>query len=440
MVTRRNLLSGGAGTLAVLGLPAFASGQTFVDASAFGLEGTTGNQTPALQAAIDAATGAQQPLLLGSGTFEISNATVSGPLTIRGSGRTVLRLQAGGTILSVANCSHVLLEGLTFEGTEQSGMESALLDLVGASHIVVGDCRFINAAGVGIRAHDVQGRIENCELSDIADTGIFSTDSRGMDVQGNTITRCGNGGIRIWRSDSGSDTSRVFGNRISAIDWVGGGNGQNGNGVNIFRADGVSITDNYIADCAFSAIRLNATNDTRVTGNHCANSGEVSIFSEFGFSGSIISDNLVEGGAAGISMTNFDHNGRLSICKGNIVRNLAPRSLTNPDVSPYGIAAEADAVVVGNIIEAVPGTGIVVGWGPYLRDVLVSDNLVRDCDLGIAVSVVAGAGHARIAGNVVSGSRQHAIVGTEWKDIVTADLAADAGDHASVAIQGNSVL
>ena len=439
MVRRRNLLSGGVGAMAVLGLPATARGQAFVDASAFGLDDAAGDQTPALQAAMDAAVAARQPLFLGPGTFEINDAMVTGPLTVRGSGQTVLRLRAGGAILSITDRSYIRLEGVTFEGTAQSGPESALLDLVGASHVTIRDCRFINAAGIGIRAHDVQGRIENCELSDIGDTAIFSTDSRGLDLQGNTITRCGNGGIRIWRSDGGPDGSRVFGNRITAIDWAGGGNGQNGNGVNIFRADGVSITDNYIADCAFSAIRLNATNDTRVTGNHCANSGEVSIFSEFGFSGSIISDNLVEGGAAGISMTNFDHNGRLSVCKGNIVRNLAPRSLTNPDVTPYGIAAEADAAVVGNIVEAVPGTGIVVGWGPYLRDVLVSDNLVRDCDVGIAVSVVVGAGHARINGNVVAGSRQHAIVGAEWQDIVTTNLTADAGRYASVAIEGNSI-
>ena len=72
--------------------------------------------------------------------------------------------------------------------------------------------------------------------------------------------------------------------------------------------------------------------------------------------GVTVCNGAIEGGAAGISMTNFDRNGRLSICKGNIVRNLAKGSLTNPGVVPYGIAAEADAAIVGNIVEAVPGT------------------------------------------------------------------------------------
>ena len=439
MMTRRNLLIGGAGLGASLVLAGAAAAQNAVDARAFGLEEGTGDQSHALQMAIDAAIGLRQPLALGAGVFEAKDVRITGPLTIRGSGQTVLRLAGGDTLLSVLDCDGVVLEALSLEANAQSGMETALLAMAGASRFTIRDCHFAHA-GIGIKAHGSQGRIENCWFSDIADTAIFSTDSGGLDIEGNSITGCGNGGIRIWRSESGPDGSRIFGNRIGAIDWKGGGNGQNGNGINIFRADGVSIADNSIADCAFSAIRLNATNDTRIIGNHCVRSGEVSIFSEFGFSGSIISDNLIEGGAAGISMTNFDRNGRLSICKGNIVRNLAKGSLTNPGVVPYGIAAEADAAIVGNIVEAVPGTGIVVGWGPYLRDVLVSDNLVRGCEMGIVVSLAPGAGHARISGNIVSGSVRHAIVGARWDDIVSTDLAADADAYDTLAITDNSVF
>lgn len=440
MMTRRNLLATGAGAVASLALAGAASAQAVVDARAFGLEDGAGDQSRALQMAIDAAVGLRQPLVLGAGVFEVNDVNITGPLTIRGAGQAVLRLGAGDALFSIRDQGDIVLEGLVLEGSAQSGAETALLDMVRASRVLIRDCRFAHAAGIGIRAHGCQGRIADCAFSDIADTAIFSTDSQGLDIEGNAITRCGNGGIRIWRQESGADGSRIFGNRIASIDWKGGGNGQNGNGINVFRADGVSITDNSIRDCAFSAIRLNATNDTRVIGNHCVGSGEVSIFSEFGFSGSIISDNLVEGGAAGISMTNFDRNGRLSVCKGNIVRNLASGSLTNPGVVPYGIAAEADAAIVGNIVEAVPGSGIVVGWGPYLRDVLVSDNLVRDCQVGIMVSLAPGAGHARISGNVVSGSARHAIAGAKWDDIVSPDLAADAGAYDSITVEGNSIL
>ncbi|MBJ6987440.1 TIGR03808 family TAT-translocated repetitive protein [Devosia sp. MC521] len=438
-VSRRNLLRGSIGVGASLALANNAAAQRFVDANDFGLSPSDGDQTNSLQAAVDAAITLQQPLLIGSGEFATNVVSIGGPLTVRGSGQTVLRLDVADTILAVQDCSHVVLEGLVLAGNPLSRGGRALLEFVSASNFTVRDCRFVSSSGMGVWLQDAEGRIEDCDFSDIADTAVFSTDSRGLDLSGNVITRCGNGGIRIWRSESGADRSRIFGNRISTIDWKDGGNGQNGNGINVFRADGVSITDNHIVDCTFSAIRLNATNDTRVIGNHCEKSGEVAIYSEFGFSGSIISDNVIDGAAAGISMTNFDHNGRLSVCKGNIVRNIASASLTNPDVVPYGIAAEADAAIVGNIVEAVPGTGIVVGWGTYLRDVLVSDNVVRHCDIGISVSVVDGAGPSRISDNLLSGIRLHAIVGTHWRDITVTDLIGDAGSHPKIAIDGNSV-
>ncbi|WP_157970042.1 TIGR03808 family TAT-translocated repetitive protein [Pelagibacterium sediminicola] len=439
-VTRRNLLLGGSAALASVALSDSVLAHPFVDAGSFGVDPSGGDQTQALQMAIDAAASLRQPLFIGAGSYEINGATIASPVTIRGSGQTVLRVRNGSSILSVTASGRVALEGLTFDGEVQRDSQSTLLELTGANDAIIRDCRLVNAAGNGINAHDVGGRIENCILSDIGNTGIFCTDSRGLDVFGNTITRCGNGGIRIWRYESGADGSRVFGNRISQIGWVGGGNGQNGNGINVFRADGVSVSDNSITDCAFSAIRLNATNNTRVTGNHCADSDEVSIYSEFGFSGSIISDNVIERGAAGISITNFDHGGRLCVCSGNIVRDMKADSPTNPDVVPYGIAAEADAVVTGNVVDGVPGTGIVIGWGPYLRDVIVSENLVRGCDVGIAVSVVPDAGHARISGNLVSGSRHHAIVGTQWREIVTADLTINTENYGNIAVRDNSIF
>jgi uncharacterized secreted repeat protein (TIGR03808 family) len=420
------------------GMPC-AMSQPYVDAGAFGLKPQSDqDQSQALQMAVDAAAELRQPLYLSDGLYEVGDIIIRRPVTIVSSGGTSLRLRSGQAILTVEDCLNVVLEGLELDGGAGSNPETALLNVVNAQHIAVRNCMFSRAPGMGIRANQMEGVIEGCRLFDIGDTAIFSTDSGGLSVVRNTIGRCGNGAIRIWRSQTGSDGSRIQGNRIADIGWVGGGNGQNGNGVNVFRADEVSITDNHIANCAFSAIRLNTTNNSQVRGNYCVDSGEVSIFSEFGFSGSIISNNVIEGGAAGISMTNFDHGGRLSICQGNIVRNLAERSLTNPDTVPYGIAAEADAVVTGNIVEAVPGTGIGVGWGPYLRDVLVSDNMVRDCELGIVVSLAPGAGHAQISGNVVSGSRQHAIAGAHWRDIVSPDLPAEAHKFPHISVEGNS--
>jgi hypothetical protein len=38
----------------------------------------------------------------------------------------------------------------------------------------------------------------------------------------------------------------------------------------------------------------------------------------------VIANNIVDGAAQGISMTNFDSSGPLATCTGNIVRNIYP--------------------------------------------------------------------------------------------------------------------
>ena len=125
---------------------------------------------------------------------------------------------------------------------------------------------------------------------------------------------------------------------------------------------------------------MNSGRDTQIRGNTCLRSGEVAIFSEFAFSGSIVADNIIDGAATGISITNLDSGGRLATCTGNIVRNIAPSSATNPDTRPIGIYAEADTVVASNSIDAVPGTGIVAGYGPYVRNVVVTGNVITAHD------------------------------------------------------------
>jgi uncharacterized secreted repeat protein (TIGR03808 family) len=78
-----------------------------------------------------------------------------------------------------------------------------------------------------------------------------------------------------------------------------------------------------------------------------------------------------------------------------------------------------------------------LGWGQYLRDVTVTGNVVRDADVGIAVSVVPGAGSAVIADNLISGARRGAILGMDRRTPVTGELANDGARFAQLAISGN---
>ncbi len=109
-------------------------------------------------------------------------------------------------------------------------------------------------------------------------------------------------------------------------------------------------------------------------------------------------------------------------------------------MAAIGISVEADAVVSGNVIENVEGAGIQAGWGPYLRDVAISANVVRGADYGITVSVVDGAGTVVIADNLIADARLGAIVGMEWDKPVTGDLSKDgAARYAQLSIDGNRV-
>ena len=154
------------------------------------------------------------------------------------------------------------------------------------------------------------------------EAGIRALESTGLSISDNTVSDCGNGGILVWRWSAGEDGTIVTGNRVERIAASNGGTGENGNGINIFRAHGVMVANNRIAKCAFSAVRANAASNVQIIGNNCRDCGEAGIIVEFGFSGALIANNIVERAAAGISVTNFNEGGRLAVVAGNIIRDL----------------------------------------------------------------------------------------------------------------------
>ncbi len=243
-------------------------------------------------------------------------------------------------------------------------------------------------------------------------------------------------------SAKGDDGTLVIDNRIEDIANVSGGSGQYGNAINVFRAGNVIVRGNRISRAAYSAVRGNAASNIQITGNTATDLGEVAIYSEFGFEGAIIANNTVDGAALGIVACNFNEGGRLAVVQGNMIRNLKPKrpiGTAPDDAGGIGIAVEADASVTGNVIENAPVAGIMVGWGAFMRDVSVTGNVVRDCRLGISVSVVNGAGTAVIAGNLISGSPRGAIVGMDHAKAVTGDLSQEPTRYANLQISGNRV-
>ena len=311
-----------------------------------------------------------------------------------------------------------------------------------AAALRIADCEIVGAGRNGIALEAIEGEVTGNTVS-AADTAIFSIDARGLRIAGNTVRGAGNGGILVWRSTAGDDGTLVVDNRIENIANKSGGSGQYGNGINVFRANNVMVRGNRIRNAAFSAVRGNAASNLQILGNTCSAIGEVALYAEFGFEGAMIANNIVDGAALGVSVTNFNEGGRLAVVQGNLIRNLLPRrpAGTDPnDGAGIGIGIEADTAVSGNVIENAPYIGIAAGWGQYLRDVTINANVVRGADYGIAVSVAPGAGAAVIADNMISGARLGAIVGMEWKKPVTGDLAKDGAErYAQLSVVGNRV-
>jgi uncharacterized secreted repeat protein (TIGR03808 family) len=110
------------------------------------------------------------------------------------------------------------------------------------------------------------------------------------------------------------------------------------------------------------------------------------------------------------------------------------------DGAGIGIAVEADAAVTGNVIENAPSYGIIAGWGRYLRDVVITGNVVRNADVGVGISVTPGGGSALVNDNLISGAKNGAVVGFDHHKRITGDLTQQgAAKFAQLAIGSNLV-
>ncbi|PZO81584.1 MAG: TIGR03808 family TAT-translocated repetitive protein [Mesorhizobium amorphae] len=384
------------------------------------------------------------PVFLPPGTYEVSGLELPRAVRLVGiPGASRIVFAGDGHLFLAQDIERFELSGLLLDGASRwlRDPAQALIELRRVPNIAIEGCTVLGSGRHGILAEGCGGAIHGNTVSGAADAGIFAIESTGLAITANTVRDCGNGGILVHRWAPGSDGTVVSNNRVERIAALAGGTGQNGNGINVFRADNVVISGNHVSACAFSAIRSNSGGNVQITGNTCLQSGETAIYSEFAFSGALISGNIVDGATNGISVVNFNEGGRLAVVSGNLVRNMVTTGPYPADAAGFGIgiAVEADTSVTGNVIEGAPVYGINLGWGPFLRDVSVSGNVIRECGWGIGVSAVEGAGTALIANNVIGKPRHGGIVGHRWTDHATDDLAAGGTPPDHVAVTGNRV-
>lgn len=139
---------------------------------------------------------------------------------------------------------------------------------------------------------------------------------------------------------------------------------------------GGSISCSKLANAQQSAIYGVQSSGLRVADNdisNCSNGGILVHRWETGSDGSIILGNRINGINAqaggtgqngnGISIANFLEGGRLAVVSNNLIRNLSTEATYKPEVAGFGfgIAAEADTIVTGNVIETASKFGILLG-------------------------------------------------------------------------------
>lgn len=416
-----------------------------IDASELGVvPGTLDDQSRKFERMLETASDRDMPVFLPPGVYVVSNLNLPRSVRLTGVPGASRIVYGGDGHLFLAERTELLhLEGVMIDGANRWIGEQAqgLIDARAVAQLVIEDCRIIGSGKNGIALERCTGRVERSGITGAADAGIFSVEGAGLQISGNTVADCGNGGILVHRWQAADDNTIVTENRISNTRAIAGGTGQNGNGINVFRANGVTVANNHVSDSAFSAIRGNAASNLQVSGNTCLNAGETAIYAEFGFEGAVINANIVDGAANGISIVNFDSGGRMGVCSGNLIRNLRKEGPYQPDPPGWGtgISVEADTSVTGNVIENAPRFGVTLGWGKFLRNVIANGNVIRNADIGIAVSVVEGVGAAVITDNLIDGTKRGGIIGHRWVDAVTDDLAKSPPSDGNLIVERNHV-
>ena len=452
-IHRRHLIgasaAGVAGALAVSPDAARAAPLTSTlgrDVTQYGVHpGSPDDQTKALQRAIDDAARAQVPLALPPGVYRTGMLRLqSGTQLIGVRGATKFIFNGGASMLSGEGAGSVGLDNITLDG---SGIplptRRGLVHCLGGRDIRITNCEIAGSGGNGIWFENVSGDISGNIITGTATTAIVSFDAQGLLVTRNTIIGTNDNGIEILRTSIGDDGTQVLDNRIEDIKAGPGGSGQYGNAINAFRAGNVIVRGNRIRNCDYSAVRGNSASNIQISGNSVSDVREVALYSEFAFEGAVIANNTVDGAALGVSVCNFNEGGRIAVVQGNIIRNLLPKrpiGTAPDDDAGIGIYVEADTSVSGNVIENAPSFGIVAGWGKYLRDVVISGNVIRKAFVGVGVSVTPGAGTALVNNNMISETPRGAVVGLDHARPITPDLCAEGAQRfAQVVIGTNAV-
>ncbi len=360
-----------------------------------------------LQAAIDAAITAGKSLYIAAGTYDVTNVGIGGPIRIFGTpGKVIIRPTAGSAYAFYFGAfGEATMEGLIFDGAGRSlvvdgglpyqAMVAAKRAQAPNSRLRVRDCTFRNSPHAGIQLFAIAAEIEGCSFEALGG-GIACRDNYGVRITGNDFTSIVGNAVYLDRTTLGQDGTMIAKNRITTVTQGDpSSTGWEGNGILANSATNVQIADNWLNGCAYSSIRANYCSGVQIVGNTCLAGGETAIYVEAAGidqltagHGAVVVGNLVDDTATGISVCNYDHNGRLAVIGDNLVRNAVVKTVNvgAPNQSTTGgcgIIVEADCNVSGNVVENAARFGVVLGTNDYTDDLLCNDNLIRNAPIGI---------------------------------------------------------
>lgn len=394
----------------------------------------TGWISGTVQTAINAARTNGRPLFVLQGSY------ATGPLTVDSSvagsceiqaveGDATFAFSGGAYLLKVNGIANVRISGMIFDGQNasitDSSQQAGLVSFANATNFSLKDSIVTNSTQSGVVARDgALGTIGQCVVSNCS-IGIQSYNSQ-ISAISNTISSCSNNGIVVTRvppsGSSAFDGSVLSKNMISNISTAAGGTGQNGNGIDVYRAIGVKTEGNTIFTTQFSSIRYNASGQCQIIGNFCYGARECSIFIEATTSGldligGMVSNNIVQQCGDGIKVVNSGGSqgvARRIVVSGNVVTDVQKNTINDAGYVPTasnacGIQVEGTCAVTGNIVENAAGFGIVLGTNAAAANLLATGNIVSVSPVGIGFSNDGGAGQTSIQSNMVTGSNNGSI-------------------------------
>ena len=424
----------------------------------------TGATSATMQVIFNQAVTSGLPVQVRPGNYDFGNTSISGPIVVQGVPGTVnFRMTAGSEyILYMGAFTSAHFFGIDFDGQNVAFTANGTLIIQGlvnmqkASGTLISRasferCTFRNSTLSGLSVNEVRTSVTNCVFSACQkkSIGVVSVDeltvsgsrfedqdhaihcspgaALNVDIEGNIIKRCRRNGIAFEPSGTAKINQNISirGNKINKLlasdTWAVSrtdlaSTGGEGNGILLYLTTNAVVAGNDVADCQFSAIRTNVSSQLTISGNLCRGSGETALYVEtvgisVGELGAIVDGNLVYGGGAGISVVNFNTQGKFSTVSGNIVRDIATRDITHSGgtykTAGTGIYVEGDSAVTGNTIQNCY-FGLALGTGTFTSDLIATGNVIRQTTLGIGVSG-ASTKEILISGNLIAGYSSGAI-------------------------------